>query len=150
MFKNTQKTSKGRMSILVTMLGATLSLFFTSCQRKIAADALPETYIKFGSGGGFVGKEHTFLLLPNGRLYENPIDTAQVFKKIKKIKAAKTALIFDEKTITTLESLTFNKPDNIYHYVEIHRNGKTHRLTFPDKGIMPIEIQTFYKMLEEL
>ena len=55
--------------ILALAFPAAAFLFFACKQTRYAADNLPDRQLRWGSGGGYVGKETTYTLLDNGQIF---------------------------------------------------------------------------------
>ena len=87
---------------------------------KIAVDTGIEE-ITFGSGGGFTGVVKTYKLTSCGKLFED--DT-----ELKKVSSKKTFELFKQAKV--LKDLDFNRPDNLYRFIEIKTKEKTNRIVW--------------------
>ncbi len=91
----------------------------TACAPKYSAIKLPSEQIIFGSGGGFVGIETSFLLLDNGQLFKK-IGQDSVWAAIKSAnkKIAKQYFIEGRNLFTSVKD-TINDPSNTYSFLEL-------------------------------
>lgn len=87
----------------------------------------PEDYIRIGDGGGFAGKETLYTIYKNGTL-------EQTGKKLGKIRKSEVNQLFNNFSILKLDKEEWNKPGNLYKFIEFHGNGKMHRLTWDSHG----------------
>lgn len=124
-----------RLLLSLTVL-ATIILGLACKHTKYVAEQLPEKQIRWGTGGGFVGKEKSHILLENGQVFSRDIlgKTAELGKtKSKKAKA-----LF--KTIETLgiAKMEFDHPANTYSFLEWQNGDMVSRVVWGDKNF-PIE-----------
>jgi len=77
--------------------------------------------INFGSGGGFTGEVKTYTLTADSKLFE-------LEKELTKINSKETLKLFNE--AKELKGYTFNKPDNMYSFIEIKTKEKTNRIVW--------------------
>jgi hypothetical protein len=77
--------------------------------------------ITFGSGGGFTGAIKSFKLNTSGKLFEN--DTVII-----KVSSKKTIELFNKAEL--LKDFEFNRPDNLYRFIEIKTKEKTNRIVW--------------------
>ncbi len=155
MLKTAKKSSilhlKGPLSI--SALFALLLLFFTliSCHKKImATDKMPQNRLEFGHGGGFTGAITTYVLLENGRIYEDLFQYKQ-YKEVKRIDKSEAALFYTEcKKIMTLNT---DAAGNMYYFVSMKtgNDSTSKRLLFGDPSVAtPAELESLYKRLAGL
>lgn len=79
------------------------------------------TEISFGNGGGFTGKVKTHKLTADTKLFEEN-------KKSTNIDYAQTLKIFKEAGL--LKDYSFNKPSNVYSFIQIKTKDKTNRIVW--------------------
>lgn len=79
--------------------------------------------ISFGSGGGFTGEVKTYKLSSNGKLFEKGVE-------IKKIESKSTLKFFNQ--AKQLKDIDYNKPGNMYSFLEIKTKNKTNRIVWSD------------------
>ena len=77
--------------------------------------------ITFGSGGGFTGVVKTYKLTSCGKLFED--DT-----ELKKVSSKKRFELFKQAKV--LKDVDFNRPDNLYRFIEIKTKEKTNRIVW--------------------
>lgn len=80
----------------------------------------PEKYDKasltFGSGGGFTGAYHEYILLDDGRLYSRNIGgSAPTF--LKNVDKMATKQFFDNIKTFGLDKFNYNEPQNLYYFL---------------------------------
>jgi hypothetical protein len=74
--------------------------------------------ITFGSGGGFTGVVKTYKLTSCGKLFDD--DT-----ELEKVSSKKTFELFTQAKV--LKDVDFNRPDNLYRFIEIKTKEKTNK-----------------------
>jgi hypothetical protein len=82
-----------------------------------------DDYIQIGHGGGFSGQEMHYTIYTNGHVKQEDTlkcrlkqeDTDQIFKNIK---------------VLDLDNLNWNKPGNLYKFIEYSINNKTHKVVW--------------------
>lgn len=79
--------------------------------------------ISFGSGGGFTGEVKTYKLSSNGKLFEKGVE-------IKKLESKPTLQFFNQ--AKQLKDIDYNKPGNMYSFLEIKTKNKTNRIVWSD------------------
>ena len=122
-----------------------------SCHKKImAADKMPQNRLEFGHGGGFTGAVTTYVLLENGRIYEDLFQYNQ-YKEVKRIDKSEAALFYTEcKKIMTLNT---DAAGNMYYFVTMKtgNDSTSKRLLFGDPSVAtPAELESLYKRLAGL
>lgn len=115
---------------------------FISCSTNKAVVKTSVEEIKFGSGGGFTGKEITYTLNSNGKLTEGA-------KDIKQIDSKKTMLLFKEAEKN--KTYSFNEPQNMYSFIAFQSKDSTNRIVW-GLGSKKInkDITDFYNQLISL
>jgi hypothetical protein len=136
--------------ILISLTVAAITLFTLACKHpKYAADKLSVNQIRWGTGGGFVGKESAHILCDNGQLFNR--DIMGVTAAAGKTKAARAKALF--KTISALElaKMDINQPGNTYSFLEYQEGDIVSRVVWGDKN-MPVEksIQALFGELNGL
>jgi hypothetical protein len=136
--------------ILICLTALATTFLCLACNRpKYAADKLSVNQIRWGTGGGFVGKESAHILCDNGQLFNR--DILGVTAAAGKTKAAKAKALF--KTISALElaKMDMNQPGNTYSFLEYQEGDSVSRVVWGDKN-MPVEksIQALFGELNGL
>ena len=103
--------------------------------------------IHFGQGGGFTGNVSYYVLLDDGRLFQKQLlDTTYTHQATWKKNFTKQ--IFSNYHELNLDSLAHSEPGNLYYFVEMHQDGKVHRLVWGNPGFTPSQkLVDFYNIL---
>lgn len=115
--------------ISITLL-ATALLFWFCKQQKYTAGKFPDKQLRWGNGGGFVGRENTFTLLENGQIFKS--EPNDKMTELEKTKAGKAKKIFETAAALGLAKLNFEHPGNIYSFVELQEGDMVQRITWGD------------------
>jgi len=117
--------------ISLTIL-ATSFLWFACKQTKYSAEKLPEKQIRWGNGGGFVGKESSHILCDNGQIFNR--DIAGNITEAKKTKAKNAKALFKTIEGLGLAKMEFNHPGNLYNFIEFQEGDMVSRAVWGDKN----------------
>lgn len=120
------------MKYALLLLLASSLLYFSCKQTKYTADKLPEKQIRWGNGGGVVGKEKSHILLENGQIFSRDIMGTTTEAQKTKAKTAKTLF----KTVETigLSKMEFDHPGNTYSFLEVQEGDMVSRIVWGDKA----------------
>ena len=124
-----------------------LTVAFTACSRKktYSWQELPETQVRFGKGGGIVGRETFFVLLENGQLFNS---TGAELPKVK-AKAAKKC--FKAIQDAGLMQMTPPQPGNIYTFIELPDGSSWKRWAWsPGRSAEGDVLKSLHQQLMEL
>lgn len=135
--------------ILVSVLAAGLIFAFCNRQAKYTPNTLPERQLRWGSGGGFTGKETQYTLLDNGQIFV--LTPGGQWTELNHVKARKAKTLYESAETLGLSTLDFKHPGNIYSFIE-SANGKTsNRVTWGEKN-NPVDpkIEDLFKQLSAL
>jgi hypothetical protein len=120
--------------VLILALFATSVLFWYCRPTKYTAQNMPLRQLRFGSGGGYVGKEKMFTLLENGQLFKTEGVSADT-TAIKGAKRKMAAGLFKTVVDMGLARMAFQHPGNTYQFIEIaDSTGKSTRLAWGDNA----------------
>jgi hypothetical protein len=111
---------------------ATTFLWLSCKHTKYTASKLPEKQIRWGTGGGFVGKEASHILLENGQIFSRDIvgnTTEDAKTKGKKAKA-----LFKSLETLGIAKMEFNHPGNMYSFLEFQDGDMVSRIVWGDKA----------------
>lgn len=99
-------------------------LLLHACTTNNLAQQTGVEEITFGSGGGFTGKVTSYVLNTTGQLteIENPNGLS------KKLSKETTSQIFA--LAQELKTYSYNKPDNLYSFIEIRTKENTNRIVW--------------------
>ena len=139
--------------ILLFLLLAAVAGLFAFCKSnkpKHSADMLPPKQLRWGSGGGFTGKETVNTLLENGQIFQFSSMTNQI-TELGGTKAKTAKGHFAKATTSGLDLLNFNNPGNMYYFIETKDGEATNRVTWGDeKTPLMQEVKDFYTALQQL
>ncbi len=133
------------------LLLTALTAQFTACKStKYTAAKLPAKQLRWGSGGGFTGKETSYALLENGQIFRfRTLDNSTAEEAATKAKTA--AGLFSTAETIGLADVALDKPGNMYYFLELRREGTdAHRVTWGDASPPNQEVQDFYRVLQQL
>jgi len=136
--------------ILISLTLLASVLLFTACKHtKYLADKLPEKQIRWGNGGGFVGKESGHILLENGQIFSR--DIMGQLTEAQKTKSKKAKAIFKSIQALGLAKMEFNHPGNMYNFLEFQEGDMVSRVVWGDKA-NPVgkPVVDLYSQLNEL
>jgi hypothetical protein len=137
--------------LLIGLSCAVIALLFWFCKHtRYATDQLPKQQIRFGSGGGYVGRETVFTLLENGQIFKQGIDGQTNALPDAKQRVAKG--LFKALENMKFENIKFSHPGNIYSFIEIPTGETTtHRVTWGDPA-HPVDgtVEDLFKKLNAL
>ncbi len=135
--------------ISLTLIAVASLLVFCKHQPKFTADNLPAQQLRWGNGGGVVGKQTTYTLLNNGQIFKQQLkDTLTETVKTKRKTAA---ALYKTAESLNLSKLEFQHPGNIYSFLEWQDSNAVHRITWGDPA-HPVDagVKSLYGQLNEL
>jgi hypothetical protein len=139
-----------KLILLSIALLASSMLFWFCKSTKHTLDNLPEQQLRWGSGGGFTGKETSFSLLENGQIFKF-VGVSGEKMELKAIKAKTAKAMFDAVTSLELNNIELNDPGNMYYFVEMKSKESTHKITWgDDKNAADQKVKDFYRVLQQL
>lgn len=80
-------------------------------------------FLRIGNGGGFAGIETVYTVLKNGQVEMGG-------KVISRLKSSDVNQLFGNIDILKLNEIDYNKPGNLYKFIEFTLNGSTHKITW--------------------
>lgn len=120
-----------------------------ACQSaKYPADKLPSRQLRFGYGGGFIGKEHTYTLLENGQFFL--IEPGSSPKVLPDVKSKKAAELFRqaEQVFASEHALLSG---NTYAFIDFNKGDRPQRLAWNDQKANPVQaVHDLYANLMQL
>ena len=139
-----------RTILLLLSASAVVCLFFCCKHTKYTAANLPADQLRWGNGGGFVGKETTYILLENGQLFKrdgiknDPVELAP-------IKGRQANALVESAEKLGLLKMEFVHPSNTYQFIEFEDDGKKSRVSWGDpKFPVDAKVQELNKKLSDL
>lgn len=129
----------------------TAALVFWFCKSpKYTADTLPQKQLRWGKGGGFVGKETLFVLLENGQIFKQSPDSGS-FAEADHTRAGKARKLFKLVETAGLQNLDFQHPGNTYKFIEVMSGDTIHRVSWGDpQQSLDAAVADLYAQLEGL
>lgn len=110
----------------------TVAIVSSSCQtKKYLPTDFKDRQILFGSGGGFTGVETTYILMENGQLFQANLD--ETFVELHVLDKSTTKDFFDRLTDCNMAEMDFNKPGNMYFFLEEKGKKVNKRLVWGDQ-----------------
>jgi hypothetical protein len=136
--------------ILFSLVLLATVMLWSGCKgSKYSAEKLPEQQLRWGTGGGFVGKESAYILCDNGQIFSR--DIMGVTKSAGKAKSKLAKAHF--KTVETLQisKIDFTHPGNTYSFLEWQDGDMVRRIVWGDKAF-PVEksVEDLYGALNGL
>jgi hypothetical protein len=116
--------------LLITAL-ATAFVWLACKQTKYAPGNFPDRQLRWGSGGGVVGKETTYTLLDNGQIFVREMGGALTESGGTKAKTAKS--LYEMIGTLGLDQLKFQHPGNTYDFVEVLNGDSVNRISWGEK-----------------
>lgn len=133
--------------IFISLAVLTLGFLLPACKHpKYAADKLPGKQIRWGNGGGIVGKEKSHILLETGQIFSRDIMGSTVEATKTRGKKAKT--IFKQIDTLGLARMVDNKPGNTYSFLEFQDGDMVSRVVWGDKNSP--DLKSVQALFEEL
>ncbi|GAB4496172.1 MAG: hypothetical protein OHK0019_27370 [Saprospiraceae bacterium] len=118
--------------IALTVL-ATAFLWLACKQSKYAPGNFPDRQLRWGSGGGIVGKETTYTLLDNGQIFIR--DMGGTLTETGKAKGKTAKALYEMIGTLGLEKLDFQHPGNTYDFIEVLNGDSVRRISWGEKNI---------------
>jgi hypothetical protein len=118
-------------------------------QTRYTADQLPEKHLRWGSGGGVVGKEKSHILLENGQIFET--DIMGKTTETKKVSGKKAKALFKTASTAGIAKMAFDHPGNLYYFLEWQEGDMVSRMVWGDKNL-PVDksVEALYAELNAL
>lgn len=135
--------------LLVPTCLATFFLFLACKQTQYTNENLPDHQLRWGSGGGYVGKETTYSLLDNGQIFMR--ETGGKLTETTATKPKKAKAMYELMESLGLATLEFQHPGNTYSFIEVLSGDSVNRISWGEKD-RPVDsnIQDMFKQLNEL
>ncbi|MBU6343064.1 MAG: hypothetical protein KGS48_16330 [Bacteroidetes bacterium] len=136
--------------VFIAILFQALALLMACKHTQYTADHLPNTSLRWGKGGGIVGKESGYVLLENGQIFFSD-GLQSTLSARKNIKARRADRLVDKAELAGLDTLQFKHPGNVYMYLELSDDGKTNRVVWGDGNHkVPVKIEALFQELTQI
>lgn len=135
--------------ISLTLLAMAALFVFCKQQPRFTAENLPPQQLRWGAGGGIVGKETIHTLLQNGQIFKMGMHDDPT--ELSKIKAKTAKTIFKTAEALGFAKLEFDHPGNIYAFLEWQDGDAVSRITWGDTNY-PVDtnVKALYDQLNGL
>ncbi|MBN2610212.1 MAG: hypothetical protein JXB00_01510 [Bacteroidales bacterium] len=129
------------MKILYTLTLMILSLTFCDAR---------ETYIVFGSGGGFTGQVTAFKLYKNGKILKGTGKAEVTYHEYAKLKKSVAKNVFNE--LNNENFVSFREPGNMYYFISYTYKKKEVNYTWGASSFDPPELLQgiFHRLMSEV
>lgn len=118
--------------ILLTLF-ASAFLWIACKQTKYAPGNFPDKQLRWGNGGGVVGKETTYTLLDNGQIFVR--DMGGPLTEKNKVKDKKAQAMYAMIETLGLQKIDFQHPGNVYDFIEVLSGDSVHRISWGEKDV---------------
>ncbi|MBX2892786.1 MAG: hypothetical protein KF734_17790 [Saprospiraceae bacterium] len=122
-----------KTTIIVLTLFATAFLWLACKQTKYTPGNFPDKQLRWGSGGGIVGKETTYTLLDNGQIFKREMGGS--LTETSKAKANKAKALYKMVETLGLAQRDFKHPGNVYDFIEVLDGDSVHRISWGEANI---------------
>ncbi len=118
------------MKTIAMLSVALLPFFLFTCKtEQYTANNLPETQLRFGNGGGFVGAFNEYVLLENGQLFKREqLDGPLI--ELPKVKKKKAKALFEQMTEMNFQQMERNAPGNMYRFMSCQTKTDSNKVTW--------------------
>ena len=136
-----------RLSTIFLLIGL-FSLMGMTCK---LTHYNPELYKKpvilFGEGGGFSGKETTYVLIKKGYLFKK-VGSAEEYELVRTVPVESCQSIFKKVKALSPAMLKTQQAGNMYQFMEVEVEKETYRMVWGNEG-KPVdpELKALYKEL---
>lgn len=103
-----------------------------------------QTFLAFGSGGGFTGKIIKYYLLIDGTIYTKNGDE---IVKIGKASKQMSTQVFANYESLGLDKINLNEPGNKYSYIERNNGSNKNTITWGKEPLQNNNIETYFAIL---
>lgn len=137
-------------TILVSLTLFALAFLWLACkQTKYTPGNFPDRQLRWGSGGGVVGKETTYTLLDNGQIFIR--EMGGVLTEAGSTKSKKAKALYETIGTLGLDQINFKHPGNTYDFIEVLSGDSVNRISWGDKNT-PVDpkIKDLYNQLTAL
>lgn len=137
------------MKTIVLLLAFSATGFFACKPARYTTENLPDRQLRWGNGGGYVGKETTYTLLDNGQVFVR--ETGGKIAEAPTAKPKKAKALYETMESLGLSALDFQHPGNTYHFIEVLNGTNINRISWGEKGYtVDPNVQDLYKQLSEI
>jgi hypothetical protein len=115
----------------ILLVFSALSLLAACSKTTYTVSALPETYIEWGSFGGFTGEKQSYLLMPNGQIFERTSSNpeGQELSAVERKQAKQVFKAFDKSDFRTSN---LGKSGNLTHFILFYEKEQVYSASWPE------------------
>jgi len=141
--------SSGMKTASLLILTLLVASGFNGCKTtEYKPGNFPDTQLRWGNGGGIVGKETLYYLLDNGQLFKKSGNENIV--EFGKIKAKKAKALYTNIEDLKLGTREFKHAGNTYQFVEVLNGDSVNRIVWGDGTPVEPDVQALYNTLSGL
>ncbi len=141
--------SPGMKTASLLILTLLLASGFNGCKTtEYKPGNFPDTQLRWGNGGGIVGKETLYYLLDNGQLFKK--SGSDNIIEAGKIKAKKAKAYYSNIEDLKLGTRDFKHAGNTYQFVEVLNGDSVNRIVWGDGTPVDPDVQALYNTLSGL
>lgn len=118
--------------ISISVLSA-FTLFLFCKQTKYSVGNMPPRQLRWGGGGGFVGKETVYTLLENGQLFVQD-GVGAPLQELNQIKAKAAKSLYKTAAALGIAKTDFMHPGNTYDFIEMQEGEGARRVVWGAAG----------------
>ena len=125
-------------------------MLFACKSREFPDDTDTQTVVRFGSGGGVTGYYTTYVLLDDGRLFQQKDPNKEVVWH-SKVPAKSRKALFEQMDTMGIRSMNQKEPGNMTYFIDLVESGKHHEVSWGDsKDPKSPELKSLYNSLMAL
>lgn len=121
-----------KIILIFISLSAAAFLWLACKQTKYTPGNFPDRQLRWGSGGGFTGKETTHTLLENGQIFTHAGEGA--LTESGKVKAKRAKMLYEMIGTLGLDGVHFQHPGNTYDFIEVLSGDSVNRISWGDRS----------------
>lgn len=133
----------------ILLLTALLASLFPFCKSsKYTPLDYPDMQIIFGRGGGVTGMTNEHCIFENGIVFTGSGLIDKTYEKKGRLSREDMEQLMSNLETLKITDEVFNRPGNLYSYIEIKKGTTSSRITWGDPQIpVPKNVQLFFDLL---
>ena len=126
-------------------------LIVMSCQREaFQPDAINQSYLTLGKGGGIANQVDTYYVLADGFVYQTD-EFSKAYQELGRLDSPIREHTFERATSLADSVVGYQEPGNLYYFLTIHTSDTTHSYTWGSSDFDPSPAVTdFYRNTQKL
>lgn len=132
------------MKKLLVLVG-TICLLFYNC-KTYDPDKLPDTQLRFGSGGGITGMTTEYLLLKNGQVFTRASRAGSgEWRELDHVEKAEVRALYRTWENESVFKEDVQQPGNMYYFIAMKKDSLEYRQSWGASGYQPNEsLKSFF------